>query len=229
MSIFEAVKQQLNIRQVVEHYGFKVNRANQFVCPFHNDHKPSASIKNDYFNCFVCGTGGDLITFTAKYLGMSNLDATKQLINEFHLDIDIDTKEDKKRQAIAEQKRKEEVSACSSLRDKFKKDKELRGELKKPTLYKLRNDVRNIQKKNEQEQQEYIHHVGLVLADMHRFLYQGIHLYTFEDKRHIRGLQELTTCEYWLECYENNPIDFCINCGKVIEQYERELRQYRDC
>ena len=229
MSIFEEVKQQLNIRQVVEFYGFKVNRANQFVCPFHNDHKPSASIKNDYFNCFVCGTGGDLITFTAKYLGMSNLDATKQLINEFHLDIDIDTKEDKKRQAIAEQKRKEEVSACSSLRDKFKKDKELRGELKKPTLYKLRNDVRNIQKKNEQEQQEYIHHVGLVLADMHRFLYQGIHLYPIEHERHIRGLQELTTCEYWLECYENNPIDFCINCGKVIEQYERELRQYRDC
>ena len=229
MSIFEEVKQQLNIRQVVEHYGFKVNRANQFVCPFHNDHKPSASIKNDYFNCFVCGTGGDLITFTAKYLGMSNLDATKQLINEFHLNIDIDTKEDKKRQAITEQKRKEEVSACSGLRDKFKKDKELRGELRKPTLYRLRNEARDIHRKNEQEQKEYIHHVGLVLADMHRFLYQGIHLYPFEDKRHIRGLQELTTCEYWLECYENNPIDFCINCGKVVEQYERELRQYRDC
>ena len=223
MSIFEEVKQQLNIRQVVEFYGFKVNRARQFICPFHNDHKPSASIKNDYFNCFVCGTGGDLITFTAKYLGMSNLDATKQLINEFHLNIDIETKEDKKRQAIAEQKRKEEVSACSSLRDKFAKDRELRGELRKPTLYRLRNEARDIHRKNEQEQQEYIHHVGLVLADMHRFLYQGIHLYTFEDKRHIRGLQELTICQYYLDCYDYDAVEFCKNCKGVIDKYEREL------
>ena len=87
MSIFEDVKRQLNIRQVVEFYGFKVNRANQFICPFHNDHKPSASIKNDYFNCFVCGAGGDLITFTAKLHGLSNIDACKKLVSDFGLNI----------------------------------------------------------------------------------------------------------------------------------------------
>ena len=85
MSIFEEVKQRLNIRQVIEHYGFKVNRAGQFICPFHNDHKPSASIKNDYFNCFVCGAGGDLITFTAKLHGLSNINACKKLDQDFHL------------------------------------------------------------------------------------------------------------------------------------------------
>ena len=85
MSIFEDVKRQLNIRQVVEFYGFKVNRANQFICPFHNDHKPSASIKNDYFNCFVCGAGGDLITFTAKLHGLSNINACKKLDQDFNL------------------------------------------------------------------------------------------------------------------------------------------------
>ena len=87
MSIFDEVKQQLNIRQVVEYYGFKVNRAGQFICPFHNDHKPSASIKNDYFNCFVCGAGGDLITFTAKLHGLSNYDACKKLVSDFRLNI----------------------------------------------------------------------------------------------------------------------------------------------
>ena len=87
MSIFEDVKQQLNIRQVVEFYGYKVNRANQFICPFHNDHKPSASIKNDYFNCFVCGAGGDLITFTAKLHGLSNINACKKLVSDFGLNI----------------------------------------------------------------------------------------------------------------------------------------------
>ena len=85
MSIFDDVKQRLNIRQVVEHYGYKVNRAGQFICPFHNDHKPSASIKNDYFNCFVCGAGGDLISFTAKLHGLSNINACKKLDNDFCL------------------------------------------------------------------------------------------------------------------------------------------------
>ena len=87
MSIFNEVKQQLNIRQVVEFYGYKVNRANQFICPFHNDHKPSASIKNDYFNCFVCGAGGDLITFTAKLHRLSNINACKKLVSDFRLNI----------------------------------------------------------------------------------------------------------------------------------------------
>ena len=90
MSIFDEVKQQLNIRQVVEYYGFKVNRAGQFICPFHNDHKPSASIKNDYFNCFVCGAGGDLITFTAKLYGLSNINACKKLVSDFRLNISTD-------------------------------------------------------------------------------------------------------------------------------------------
>ena len=170
MSIFEEVKQQLNIRQVVEHYGFKVNRANKFVCPFHNDHKPSASIKNDYFHCFVCGAGGDLITFTARYLNLHNIEAARELVREFGLDIDISTKEERQAQYRAERKRKEEIKACSSLRDKFAKDKELRSETKKPTLYKLRNDIRQIKKKQEQEQQEYICHLGLVLASYHYYL-----------------------------------------------------------
>ena len=87
MSIFEDVKQQLNIRQVVEFYGFNVNRAGQFICPFHNDHRPSASIKKDYFNCFVCGDGGDLITFTAKLHGLSNINACKKLVSDFGLNI----------------------------------------------------------------------------------------------------------------------------------------------
>ena len=226
MSIFEEVKQQLNIRQVVEHYGFKVNRAKQFVCPFHNDHKPSASIKNDYFNCFVCGAGGDLITFTAKYFGMSNYDAVKKLIEDFHLNIQIDTKEEQIAQHKAEQNRKKEVNACNSLRDKLAKDEKLRSEMKKPTLYKLRGAVREQSKKEEEEQQEYINHVGNVLADMHRFLWQGIHLYPYGHKMHDIGLYELTVCQYYIDCYNENPLEFCLYNRKVVEKYEGQLRQW---
>ena len=89
-NIFAEVKQRLNIRQVVEFYGYKVNRNGQFICAFHNDHKPSASIKNDYFNCFVCGAGGDLITFTAKLHGINNYDACKKLVSDFGLNIETE-------------------------------------------------------------------------------------------------------------------------------------------
>ena len=225
MSIFEEVKQQLNIRQVVEHYGFKVNRARQFVCPFHNDHKPSASIKNDYFNCFVCGAGGDLITFTAKYLGLSNFEACKELVREFGLNIDISSKEERQAQYRAEIKRRQEISKQSSLRDRFAKDKEIRSEFRKPTLYKLRNEIRQSNERKKQEQEEYIHRVGLILADMHRYLWQGIQMYPYEHERHIRGLQELTVCQYYIECYENNSEEFCKINWQVVDKYDEELQR----
>ena len=223
MSIFEEVKEQLNIRQVVEHYGFKVSRNGQFICAFHNDHKPSASIKNDYFHCFVCGAGGDLITFAAKYLGLSNLEACKELVREFGLDIDISTAEERRVQYIAENKRRTEISKQTSLRDKFAKDKELRSERKQYTDYKLRNEIRQINKRREEEQEKYIHRVGLVLADFHRYLWQGIHLYPYGHERHIRGLQELTVCQYYLDCYDYDAVQFCKNNKGVIDRYEREL------
>ena len=225
MSIFEEVKQQLNIMQVIEHFGFKVNRAKKFICPFHNDHKPSASIKNDYFNCFVCGTGGDLITFTAKYLSISNLEACRELVRAFNLNIDISTAEEKKEQYEAYRRRRNEINKCDTLRDKFNKDKEIRADLKKHTAYKLRAERMKLNKSKEKEQQEYIKRVGYLLDDMHRFWWQGIELYPYGDERHTEGLQELTTCEYYLECYNENPEQFCEEYGEVIKRYEERLNR----
>ena len=87
MSIYDDVKQSLNIREVIEFYGVKVGRNGSFCCPFHNEKHPSASIKNDYFNCFACGVGGDLITFTARLHGIGNYDACKKLAEDFGLNI----------------------------------------------------------------------------------------------------------------------------------------------
>ena len=119
MSIFDDVKQRLNIRQVVEHYGYKVNRAGQFICPFHNDHKPSASIKKDYFNCFVCGAGGDVITFTAKLHGLKNYDACKKLVNDFGLNIDTEpqTQTDRLKADRERAKRQAELKRQKEIED----------------------------------------------------------------------------------------------------------------
>ena len=111
------------------------------------------------------------------------------------------------------------------MRDKFKKDEEIRNERKKYTDYRLRNEIRDIYRKNEKEQEEYIHRVGLVLASYHCYLWQGIQLYPYEHERHIKGLQELTTCQYFLDCYEENPLEFCKYYKGVIDRYEAELNR----
>ena len=191
MSIFEDVKQQLNIRQVIEHYGYKVNRANQFICPFHSDHKPSASIKNDYFHCFVCGAGGDLITFTARYLNLHNIEAARELAREFGLNVSTEPQ---------------------TLADKLKADRE--------------RAKRQAELKRQKEIENLIQHTGLVLASYHCYLWQGLQLYPYGHKKHIRALQELTQAQYYLDCYDENPREYSIAFRKQVEQIERRLYQW---
>ena len=193
MSIFEDVKRQLNIRQVVEFYGYKVNRNGQFICAFHNDHKPSASIKNNYFNCFVCGAGGDLITFTAKLHGLSNIDACKKLDQDFNLGLS--------QQPVSH------IDRLKADREKVKRQSEL---------------------KRQQEEEELIRHIGNVLADYHRYLWQGLHLYPYDNIRHIRALQELTQATYYLDCYDENPREYSIAFRKQVEHIERRLHQWHN-
>ena len=193
MSIFDEVKQQLNIRQVVEFYGYKVNRNGQFICPFHNDHKPSASIKNDYFNCFVCGAGGDLITFTAKLHGLSNINACKKLVSDFGLNISTEPQT--------------QVDKLKADRERAKRQAEL---------------------KRQKEIENLIQHTGLVLASYHCYLWQGLQLYPYGHIRHIRALQELTQAQYYLDCYDDNPIAFSIAFRKQVDQIERRLHQWHN-
>ena len=193
MSIFEEVKSQLNIRQVVEFYGFKVNRSKQFVCPFHNDHKPSASIKNDYFNCFVCGAGGDLITFTAKLHGLSNIDACKKLDQDFHLGLS--------QQPVSH------IDRLKADRERAKRQAEL---------------------KRQKEIENLIQHTGLVLASYHCYLWHGVQFYPYGHERHTKGLQELTVCQFYLDCYDEDGLQFCKYYKGQVEHIERRLHQWHN-
>lgn len=51
------------------------------LCPFHNEKTPSCYIHPDqeYFHCFGCGAGGDVITFTMKYNNLDYWEAVKLL------------------------------------------------------------------------------------------------------------------------------------------------------
>ena len=51
------------------------------ICPFHDDTNPSMHIspEKQMFKCFVCGTGGDAISFVSKYLHMSYGEAMRKV------------------------------------------------------------------------------------------------------------------------------------------------------
>lgn len=54
------------------------------LCPFHADNNPSLSISptKQIFNCFVCRTGGNAISFIQKYEKISYFDAAKKLAEQ---------------------------------------------------------------------------------------------------------------------------------------------------
>lgn len=92
--IFEKVKDQVKIADVVEAFGIKLNSRDKGLCPFHREKTPSFSIdrKNNIFTCFGCGETGDVITFASKMKEVEPLEAAKLLAEMFHIDIDDCTK-----------------------------------------------------------------------------------------------------------------------------------------
>lgn len=50
------------------------------LCPFHNDHNPSAYCKNNYLYCFSCGTHADTIKL---YMHLHNCDF-KEAVNQLN-------------------------------------------------------------------------------------------------------------------------------------------------
>lgn len=51
------------------------------LCPFHNEKTPSCHVHPDreFFHCFGCGAGGDVITFVMKYQNLDYWEAVKLL------------------------------------------------------------------------------------------------------------------------------------------------------
>ena len=63
-TIYDNVK----ISVVLEHYGVKIVRKGQAICPFHADTNPSLSFDDDkgVFHCFGCGEKGKVLTLIKK-------------------------------------------------------------------------------------------------------------------------------------------------------------------
>ena len=83
MTVYEAIKAAISVKQAAEHYGVKVGRNGMACCPFHHDRHPSLKLNEDYFFCFGCGAKGDVIDLAAKLFDLSSYEAAQRLAADF--------------------------------------------------------------------------------------------------------------------------------------------------
>ena len=70
-SLVDDILKQADIVNVISSYINVIRKGRSFVslCPFHDDKNPSMMISKEkqIFKCFVCGAGGNAISFVEKY------------------------------------------------------------------------------------------------------------------------------------------------------------------
>ena len=111
--LFRKVKESLTMQQAVEYCSLRVIK-DKCLCPFHKDQHPSMKIYPDGkgYYCFACGSGGDQVKFVARYLGVNNYDAAKDLAQAFGIPIEEPVTYREKREA-------EKKKRCSQEKDEF--------------------------------------------------------------------------------------------------------------
>ena len=104
--LIDEIRSKADIVDIVGRYVSLTKRGKNYfgVCPFHDDHSPSMSVSSEkqIYNCFSCGSGGNVFTFIKNYEHITFLEAVKKvadLIGE-HLDIDDSAKQTNKNKSI---------------------------------------------------------------------------------------------------------------------------------
>ncbi len=78
MNIFSEIKSKISLVDVLNYYGIEVEN-NKALCPYHDDHKSSLSVKDNRWRCWVCNLGGSALDWVAMYEGVDILTAAKIL------------------------------------------------------------------------------------------------------------------------------------------------------
>ena len=91
----EIILSRVTPEMVIERYTGQRSRHGKYVCPFHNDHDPSLSVKGSHWRCWVCdpdGKGnehGNAIDFTMRFHGIGYAEALHKLNDDYALGIDF--------------------------------------------------------------------------------------------------------------------------------------------
>ena len=105
----EEIKQAYSMRDIVEQYGFRPNRAGYIKCPFHSgDRTASMKIYAHDAHCFGCNWNGDIFDFVRQMDNCSFKEAYLQLGGEYgKLTEERKRAIQKSRAAMAERKKKQ--------------------------------------------------------------------------------------------------------------------------
>ena len=95
MTIFEEVKELVDVPTAARHYGVEVNRTNMAICPFHNEHTPSMKLYEKNYHCFGCQAHGDVIRLVQELFGLMPIEAVRQINSDFGLCLNVDKPPDR--------------------------------------------------------------------------------------------------------------------------------------
>ena len=124
MDYAEKIKSMVSMPEIMEHYGFSLNRSGFCKCPFHSER--SASFKaypgqRGYY-CFGCGAHGSVIDFVMRFFGISFGDSIKKINEDFSLGLPIGEKLDRRKKLEINRQafmRKRAVEAEKSERERL--------------------------------------------------------------------------------------------------------------
>lgn len=103
MTIFDDIKELVDVPTAARSYGVEVHRGNVALCPFHRERHPSCKLYEDHYYCFGCQAHGDVIRLVQELFGLSAIEAVKQLNSDFALGLDVDKPPDM--EAVARRRR----------------------------------------------------------------------------------------------------------------------------
>ena len=126
MDYAEKIKSMVTMPEMMEQYGFRLDKAGFCKCPFHSER--SASFKaypgeRGYY-CFGCGTHGSVIDFVMLYFGLSFKDALAKINVDFSLGLPIGEKLDRRKQLEMQRQafmRKREMNARKAKQEELEK------------------------------------------------------------------------------------------------------------
>ena len=88
MDFVEQLKSSVDIVTVIgEYVRLRRSGANRYMglCPFHNEKSPSFTVHvvHQFYKCFSCGAGGDVVKFVQEKEGLSFYEALKSLSERY--------------------------------------------------------------------------------------------------------------------------------------------------
>lgn len=103
------IKQEANLKQVVESLGVELRRAGaNYVgrCPFHNEKTGSFTVhpRNNHWKCYGCGEGGNAIDFVMKKKGCDFIEAAKYVADIMGYTLTDDYHETAEQRQVRERK-----------------------------------------------------------------------------------------------------------------------------